>query len=332
MEQTENPEGTAILGQAASAGDESSGGELSCPYCSATIPAGEKYCPDCGFERGSMSAEPVAVEGAEGGVLELVADEERFVLAEGEHVLGRTEGDIKIANPYLSRSHMKLRIEGGRLFVTDLGSTNGTRLNGALLGEPRRLNDTDQIQLGNTVIKFMLVDETEAKYLRRIAQIARTDSLTGLSAKHRFDALLEVAVQDATARGVALSLLMADMDNLKGINDRHGHQTGAGTIQQVGRIIGELVGNRGEAARFGGDEFCAYLVGADLAAARALAEQIRLRVDQTTFDVEHNAIRTSISIGVAQMTTETRTGQQVLTLADQALYRAKARGRNCVAD
>jgi len=253
-------------------------------------------------------------------------------LVEGEVVIGREPTGLLLRDHQVSRRHVAVVQQEGAYLVKDLGSTNGTRLNGALLGEPRRLNDTDQIQLGNTVIKFMLVDETEAKYLRRIAQIARTDSLTGLSAKHRFDALLEVAVQDATARGVALSLLMADMDNLKGINDRHGHQTGAGTIQQVGRIIGELVGNRGEAARFGGDEFCAYLVGADLAAARALAEQIRLRVDQTTFDVEHNAIRTSISIGVAQMTTETRTGQQVLTLADQALYRAKARGRNCVAD
>jgi len=133
MEQTENTEGTAILGDGQASTPVAGVGELSCPYCGATIPAGERFCLECGFERGSLSEESAVELEPKDGVLEILIEEERFVLAEGEHVLGRSEGELVVSNPYLSRRHMKLRVSEGRLFVTDLGSTNGTFVDGKRL-------------------------------------------------------------------------------------------------------------------------------------------------------------------------------------------------------
>jgi len=259
------------------------------------------------------------------------ADVGLHLLVEGEVVIGREPSGLHLRDSQVSWRHVTVEQQEGGYLLKDLGSTNGTLLNGVQAVEPRTLQDGDQIQLGTSVIKFMLVDETEADYLRRIAHFARTDSLTGLAAKHRFDALLDVAVKDARARNTPLSVLMMDMDNLKEINTRHGHQTGAGTIRQVGQLIGEIVAGQGEAARFGGDEFCVYLQ-MGLAPAMAVGEQIRTRVAQTALEVEGNTIRTSISIGAAQIDEQTTTGGQLLGRADQALYRAKAGGRNRVSE
>lgn len=252
-------------------------------------------------------------------------------LVEGEVVMGRSPEVFQLRDGQISWRHAAVAQQEGRYVVRDLGSTNGTLLNGVQVTQARDLQDGDQIRLGATVIKFTLVDETEADYLRRIARLAGTDALTGLIAKHRFDALLELTVEDARTRSVPLSALMMDMDNLKAINDRHGHQTGAGTIKQVGALIGGLVGDRGEVARFGGDEFCAYLIGSGIEGALELGEQIRAAVEAAELRVGPVTVRTSISIGVAELTDEV-TGQELLGLADQALYRAKALGRNRVAE
>jgi diguanylate cyclase (GGDEF)-like protein len=255
-------------------------------------------------------------------------------LVEGEVVLGREPTGFHLRDGQISRLHAAVSLDPaeGRFLIRDLGSTNGTLLNGDQVADQRSIQDGDQIQLGNTVIKFTLVDDTEADYLRRIARIASTDSLTGLVAKHRFDALLETMTGEAAARGLPFSALMMDMDNLKAINDRHGHHTGAGTIQQVGELIGRIVAGKGEACRFGGDEFSAYLYGLTLAEARGVAEEIRASVERTEFEVLGKKVKTSISIGVAEMAGGVTKGQDLLARADRALYRAKAKGRNCVAD
>ena len=301
------------------------------------ISAAKTLRPDQTLRMGKALAERHRKAQRKGSLLVIAgdpADVGLHRLVEDEVVLGREPSGFHLRDGQISRQHATVRFEkqARRYLIRDLGSTNGTLLNGAHVADQQMIRDGDQIQLGDTVIKFMLVDDTEADYLRRIARIARTDSLTGLVAKHRFDALLETMVSDAAARDVPLYVLMLDMDNLKAINDRHGHQAGAGTIQQVGGIIGRIVGGRGEACRFGGDEFSAYLYGMTRAVARSVAEEIRATVERTEFEVAGTVVRTSISIGIAELTRQVDLGQELLARADQALYRAKRDGRNCVSD
>jgi len=139
--------------------------ETECPYCGATIGAGEKYCARCGYEVGSLEAdaETGAPKAAGAAVIEITVADETFGLSEGEHVLGRSEGDIVVSNPYLSRRHMKLTVRERKLFVTDLGSTNGTFVDGERL-EPdteREVGVEGELKAGELLIQLRWLEAPE---------------------------------------------------------------------------------------------------------------------------------------------------------------------------
>jgi diguanylate cyclase (GGDEF)-like protein len=247
-------------------------------------------------------------------------------------IIGREGSDMVLRDARVSRRHAVVSRDGAAYVVQDNRSTNGTELNGKLLKTQQSLQEGDRILIGETVIKFTLVDDTEAGYLQMMDRLVGTDGLTGLLAKHRFDAALDEALRNACHNRLPLSVMMLDVDHLKAINDRHGHHAGEGTIRQVGRLIAQVLSGKGEACRFGGDEFSAFLLNCRLPAALATAEEIRARVEETDFGLGGDSIRTGISIGVAEMPPGVQSAKPLLDLADQALYRAKARGRNAVSD
>ena len=246
--------------------------------------------------------------------------------------IGRDFGELKLRDGRVSRQHVRVWSVDGRYHVEDMGSTNGSRLNGRMIERATPLGEGDKIYLGSTVLKFTLVDETEAAYLARMERLAGTDPLTGLHAKHRFDSMLEETLRAGRLAGEPVCLLMMDMDGLKAINDTHGHRMGAHTIATVGRAIGRILDGRGEACRFGGDEFCAYLAGLSLARCRLVAEEIRLVVEEQRYELDGVHTTATISIGIAAAGPDTETPGALLAAADQALYRAKRSGRNRVAD
>ncbi len=245
---------------------------------------------------------------------------------------GRDPEQILLRDPEVSRRHASVEPADGLYWLRDLGSTNGTGLNGSPVTEPELLRDGDRIRIGGTVIKFTLVDPAEAAVLERMAALAGTDPLTGLMAKHRFDAMLVEGFTSAKADGAPLSLLMLDMDGLKAINTAHGHPVGAHTIAEVGRLIGRVVGLHGEACRFGGDEFSVQLPGAPLAVAMRVGERIRQAVEDESFTHGEATVTPTISVGVAEVTEPMDSVRQLVGAADLALYRAKDAGRNCVSD
>ena len=247
-------------------------------------------------------------------------------------VIGREQADIQLHDARISRSHAIVERWGADYAVKDNDSTNGTTVNGQPLQGLVQLADGDRIGLGETEIKFALVDDTEASYLRSMDRLVGTDDLTGLMAKHRFDAALEQVLRSSRHSGTSLSVMMMDMDRLKQVNDAHGHHMGASTIGQVGELIAQIIGGQGKACRFGGDEFSAFLTGFGVVPARAVAEQIRHAVEARDFGPQGVEVRVSISIGVAEVPAGPMELRQALDLADRALYRAKAGGRNRVSE
>jgi two-component system cell cycle response regulator len=245
-------------------------------------------------------------------------------------LLGRERGPLALHDGRVSRQHALVQYEKDGYWIKDLGSTNGTWINDDPLLGPYRLMDGDHITVGGTVIKFTLVDCREADYLSQVERLVGTDSLTGLPAKHRFDAALAEAMRVARVTGTGLAVLMMDMDGLKKVNDTYGHHAGATTICHVGKLIGEAVRGRGEACRFGGDEFSAYLPGTHLDGAMSIGEQIRQLVQAAQFSLAEARFRVTISIGAAELPPHIVNPEQLLDLADQALYRAKHSGRNQV--
>jgi diguanylate cyclase (GGDEF)-like protein len=239
--------------------------------------------------------------------------------------------ELPLHDEGISRRHCRVKHMDEQYFVEDLGSTNGTLLNGdQVVGEPKALAPGDRIYLGACVVKFTYADSLEVGYHAQMDTLIGTDDLTGLIAKRRFDAAYLRAVENARVTKESLAVMMLDLDGLKAINDTHGHPVGAHTISEVGKVIGALVGKLGAASRFGGDEFAAFLPAHSKTQAKKLGEKIRERISSTSFEKDGVVVKPTISIGVAAFPEDATTPEQLVAKADEALYRAKRGGRDRV--
>ncbi|MHC4473630.1 MAG: diguanylate cyclase [Planctomycetota bacterium] len=252
----------------------------------------------------------------------------RYLLNEPSLVLGRSavRADVVLGEETVSGRHCRIDtdLETGKATIEDLGSSNGTRLRNRKLTEVKALEDGDKVRLGNVLLKFVVLDAAEEKYLEAMD----ADTLTGLPLKRIFEQYLHDAFEQHPEE--RLCALMMDMDGLKKINDRHGHYMGASCIRQVGNLIAVVVGGKGKASRFGGDEFMGYLPDHTIEEAEQVGEEIRRAVESHEFRQEDVVVEPTISIGVAERTPEVKSPEKLLRLADAALYRAKQKGRNCV--
>lgn len=260
------------------------------------------------------------------------ADLGQSLVLEAEVLIGRApECHLRLTDPGVSWRHARVQADPeGDYWLQDLGSTNGTRVRERSAEAPLRLQDGEKILLGGSVLRFALADEVELGYQREVAQLVSTDPLTGLESKRVFDDALDTALTRARLHHAPVALLMLDMDGVKAINDAHGHLFGAHCIGETGRLIGRVVGPRGRACRFGGDEFAVFLPGHDLRAACELAERIRAAVDQAGLQKAGLALHPTVSIGVAAFPDQGEDALDLTSAADAALYRAKARGKNQV--
>ena len=259
----------------------------------------------------------------------------RIPLSKPEVTLGRAADSdvVMLHDEQISRRHAQIRCDPTQQVYTlvDLNSTNGTRVNLQQVKEVA-LQEGDKIFLGSTVLKFVLQDELESEHGNVVNRWAFIDDLTGLVVKRRFYNQLRYEIQRALERTEKLALLMMDMDGLKQVNDAHGHAMGAFIISQVGHAIGEIVNPLGQACRFGGDEFVAYLLSHDLERAKEVAEKVRKTIEERGFEKDGKTLKVSISIGVSVLPDSAQELDLLNQAADQALYRAKAKGRNCVSD
>jgi len=135
--------------------------ETQCPYCGAQIPAVEKFCPDCGYERDSLSVRSKA--GSSGVVIALKIGDARYELQEGVFTIGRVDADIVVSEPYISRKHAQITIRSSKVFLTDLGSTNGTFVGGKRVEAHREveISPAMEVKLANVPLSFEWVAESE---------------------------------------------------------------------------------------------------------------------------------------------------------------------------
>ncbi len=251
-------------------------------------------------------------------------------------VIGRDPAaELSLTDPGASKQHAaieQVESHGQTAYVLhELGSKNGTLINGKPVTGPFPLRDGDKIAIAGTVCRFVLADAIDAAFHAQVDAMLSTDALTGLLAYRRFDAALDEALRTAQATGTPLTLMVLDLDGLKAINEKYGHAMGAFTIGRVGRLLAEVLGARGVATRFGGDEFVAFLPGLVKEAGLQLAEEVRSRVEKEKFEREGRTAEVTVSIGVSSYPERARERKALFEAADRALYRAKARGKNQVA-
>ena len=167
----------------------------------------------------------------------------------------------------------------------------------------------------------------EVSRLRRQAQ---TDPLTGLSNRAALDERLHSELEHADRYSTSVSLVLADIDNFKQINDTHGHQAGDEVLRAVGRALIESCREIDLAARFGGEEFALVLPGSQLADARRVAERVRKTLESISVpNGDGTTLHVTASLGAASFPTY-RNADALLAAADSALYEAKRNGKNQV--
>lgn len=270
-------------------------------------------------------------------VLVVVQGEEigrRYLLNESRLVLGRDaeHADLVVADPSVSARHAVIGVDldGQRYGIVDLSSRNGTYVNGVRI-ENGGLRDGDKVFVGGTVLKFTFHDSIEEQFHGELDRLMHLDSLTGLYVRRWFDQEFPRAFERARKGGRPLCVAMMDMDGLKGVNDRFGHQLGSHCIAETGRIIKAGLPASAAGARFGGDEFAAWLTDAALGDALDVLEAIRARVQDFEFRQDGVVVEPTLSVGVAELTRDVVGPEELLRRADDALYRAKKQGRNTVA-
>jgi two-component system cell cycle response regulator len=256
-------------------------------------------------------------------------------------IIGRAiEADVRLNDSRASRLHARISSELDpktnltSCRITDLGSTNGTLVNGEPITDVI-LNDGDKIVIGDHLFRFDLLDEIDREFQHQIHRLIAHDELTGLLTSKSFFSELRREAARAEAESRPFCVLMMDLDHFKEVNDTYGHLVGSKTLEETGRIIKEALRAGDVASRFGGEEFAAFLLDANYAQGLVAAERVRVAVAEKQFpvtrkdDPDNQAThRITISIGVAAYPDDATDPIHLVELADSALYRAKRSGRN----
>lgn len=175
-------------------------------------------------------------------------------------------------------------------------------------------------------------DITERKeFEEKLHVLATTDPLTGLLNRREFLDTAEREIRRAKRHQQGLALLMLDVDHFKFVNDSYGHEAGDKVLQHLAQVCLETLRAEDACARIGGEEFAMVVTETDRDGALRAAERLRRGIEQSQVRHDGKAISITVSIGVAlAFEHDASTVPALLNQADAALYRAKARGRNCV--
>jgi diguanylate cyclase (GGDEF)-like protein len=159
-------------------------------------------------------------------------------------------------------------------------------------------------------------------------RLSRFDPLTELHSRSHFGVALEQEILRSARSGRPFSLLMLDLDGLKPVNDRFGHDSGDRLLRGIADVIRGAIRVTDVAARYGGDEFIVILPETDGAGAVRVAEKLRRDIAQLALPENGQMIRSTVSIGLVSYPTDGRSGGELLRRADAAMYEAKRRGRD----
>ncbi len=258
----------------------------------------------------------------------------RVIALHEKIIVGRSRScEVTITDPSCSRQHALFEVKDKKIFVEDLKSTNGVRVNGARIISAHELKDGDRVQLGDlTIVRFGFMPYAEASIQQDFYQRATRDGLTGAYNKKSFDESFdrEVAHCKRTSRG--LGLILFDLDHFKKVNDTYGHSAGDAVLKKISEAVLGLVRAEDIFARIGGEEFALLTRNEGIDSLRILGERVRHLIEVTEVPFEGQILKVTISVGVAYMDySENAPDKQVLfNNADTALYAAKDSGRNKV--
>ena len=216
------------------------------------------------------------------------------------------------------------------------------------VGEPRTWTSAemefsgalaDQAALALAGVERRQLEEERARVrseLMRTRELSLQDELTGLANRRALEQMLKTEVSRALRHGRPLSILMADVDHFKSINDTYGHRAGDDVLRQLARMVGDTLRSIDRAARYGGEEIFVIMPETPTIEAGQVAERLRAAVEGQTFVVDPEddeppiPLRLTASVGVAGLPENAESLEALVEIADRALYDAKHQGRNRV--
>lgn len=254
-------------------------------------------------------------------------------MREDRVIIGRApQAELRLEDDGISRHHADITSATGRAWIEDLGSRNGTFVNGDRISDKVELKDGDKIQVGRgTVLRFGFQDALDESFHASLLSSALRDSLTKLFNRRYFLERLDSELKFAQRHDTSVSLLLFDIDRFKTVNDQHGHLAGDAVLTKVAEVVIAAVRNEDVVARFGGDEFAIVLRSIDIDSATHTAERLRKLVEAARPTFGAAQLSTTVSFGVANYPViRATTPEELIDAADKALYQAKRGGRNRV--
>ena len=191
--------------------------------------------------------------------------------------------------------------------------------------------DAQDLQFFSVIGYQMAATIEHLQRLSSIKNLAIYDTLTGLYNRRYFEERFGTEVQQSFTNKTPLSLILIDIDHFKKVNDTFGHPEGDKILRGVASLLKNSVRKKDTVARYGGEEFILILPEAGVEAASMIAERIRKLVESTRFDVGNAHLNATISLGISSLPSHrARSKDELVKMADLALYRAKREGRNRV--
>ena len=176
----------------------------------------------------------------------------------------------------------------------------------------------------------MAIAVTNAKMVRALREMATTDGLTGLLNHRVFQEELDKKLKSAERFGHTLSVIMTDLDKFKSVNDTYGHPVGDAVLRAFALVLEGAMRETDLVARYGGEEFAIICEQTDARGAHLLANRIREEMERRVFQSDVGEFRVTCSFGIATFPVHNKEKEKLVECADQALYVAKEKGRNCV--
>lgn len=264
------------------------------------------------------------LQGAEPGAV--------FSIAEASTTIGRkgSAGAI-LGDATVSWEHARINLEADGAYLEDLGSRNGTLVNGRSVRARQHLADGDYLTLGGgTVLKYSLMDELEERSLRTLFQLTLRDPLTHLYNRRYFDERLLAEFAFAQRYHSQLALLLIDIDHFKHFNDTYGHQVGDVVLRLVTSSIQKMMRPEDVLSRYGGEEFVVIARGTSLRNVHILGDRLCQQIRSLVLGLPEQGLGVTVSIGASFIGpgTPCESAEELLRSADQALFEAKAAGRD----
>jgi two-component system cell cycle response regulator len=249
-------------------------------------------------------------------------------------LIGRSmNSNIFIDDRSVSKSHAKLSISGGEIYLVDLESTNRTVVNDDTIPPlvPIRLANNDQIKTGNVLFKFLERGSIEAVAMEQLQTKSEKDPLTGIYNRGALISKGSEAFKRAKLLKVPLSIAVFDIDHFKKVNDTYLHAAGDFVLKEIASVVqNKLIRLDDVLARYGGEEFVVLLFGSNIAQAMEIGERLRATIENHAFIYEGTRLPITISVGVSAKSPEMSKWEELFHMADQAMYASKKAGRNRV--